>query len=135
LEAMKIASPTPIQAQTIPLALNNRDILGSAQTGTGKTLAFAIPVVEKLLKNPTQAALVQVPTRELAQQVMAAIKELLGTQSGIRTALLIGGDSMYKQLQQLKSRPRIIVGTPGRTIDHLKRRTLNPSNLNFLVLD
>lgn len=135
LEAMNIVSPTPIQAQTIPLALNNRDILGSAQTGTGKTLAFAIPVVEKLLKNPAQAALVQVPTRELAQQVMTAIKQLLGTQSGIRTALLIGGDSMFKQLQQLRNKPRIIVGTPGRTIDHLKRRTLNPNNLNFLVLD
>lgn len=135
LEVLNFTVPTPIQAQTIPLALEGKDILGSAQTGTGKTLAFAIPLVSKLLDSPSDMALVLVPTRELAQQVITAIKQVTGKNRGLRTALLIGGDSFFKQLQQLRSDARIIVGTPGRVIDHLKRNTLKPEQFHFLVLD
>ncbi|TAL37467.1 MAG: DEAD/DEAH box helicase [Alphaproteobacteria bacterium] len=132
---MNFTTPTPIQAQAIPPALTGRDVLGSAQTGTGKTAAFAIPLIAKLLKDPQGTALVMTPTRELAAQVVAMIDQLLTASPGIRTALLIGGQSMFKQLQQLRQRPRIIVGTPGRINDHLQQNSLNLSMASFLVLD
>ncbi len=135
IEKMEITIPTPIQAQTIPLALTNKDILGSAQTGTGKTLAFAIPLVCHLLSFPESSALVLVPTRELAEQVLTAIKKLIVTYPAIRMALLIGGTPYFKQMQQLRARPRIIVGTPGRIIDHMQRNTVDFSRTGFLALD
>ncbi len=135
LETLNFTTPTPIQAQTIPLALEGKDILGSAQTGTGKTLAFAIPLVSNLLNNPTHSALVLVPTRELATQVHQAIRQLLGPKSNLRSALLIGGEAFFRQVQQLRSGARIIVGTPGRIIDHLEQGTMNFNNTHFLVLD
>ncbi len=134
LDNLKYTIPTPIQSKTLPIALNNGDILGSAQTGTGKTLAFTLPLIAHLLNNPAGSALVLTPTRELAQQVIAVVKQLLGYKSAIRSALLIGGEPIFKQLSQLKSNPKIIVGTPGRVIDHLSRRTLKPG-FTFLVLD
>lgn len=134
LDSLNYTKPTPIQSQTIPIALNNCDILGSAQTGTGKTLAFTIPLIAHLLNNPNNSALILTPTRELAQQVVTVAKQLLGFKSAIRTALLIGGEPIFKQFSQLKSNPKIIVGTPGRVIDHLSRKTLKP-NFSFLVLD
>lgn len=134
LAAMNYTKPTPIQEKAIPLALAGRDILGSAQTGTGKTAAFSIPLIEAVLQNPHRNALVLTPTRELAKQVLDAIHQLLGRQSPINTAFIIGGESMGRQLQQLRQRPRIIVGTPGRINDHLERG-LKLSNTNFLVLD
>jgi ATP-dependent RNA helicase DeaD len=135
LQHMQFNEPTPIQAQAIPSALQGRDILGSAQTGTGKTGAFAIPLVVKLLLNPSSLALVMTPTRELATQVMGQLKAMLGRQSKIKSALLIGGESMPKQLTQLRNHPRVIVGTPGRINDHLKRRSLTLHDADFLVLD
>lgn len=135
LEHMKFTTPTPIQAQAIPPALEGRDILGSAQTGTGKTGAFGIPLVTKLLGNPRGMALVLTPTRELAVQVQAMIDQLLGKGSTIKSALIIGGDSMPKQIAQLRGRPRIIVGTPGRINDHLARGSLMLHEAGFLVLD
>lgn len=135
LQHMQFTTPTPIQAQAIPHALMGRDILGSAQTGTGKTGAFGIPLVTKLLANPNDAALVMTPTRELASQVMTQLQIMIGKRSKIKTALLIGGDSMPKQLQQLRNRPRLVVGTPGRINDHLKRGSLKLANTGFLVLD
>jgi len=134
LEIMKFNTPTPIQAQTIPSALEGKDILGSAQTGTGKTGAFGIPLVSHVLKAADNHALVLTPTRELAIQVLDAIKQMLG-KSHIKTALLIGGEPIARQFMQLKMRPQIIVGTPGRVNDHLIRGTLNLSRSNFLVLD
>jgi superfamily II DNA/RNA helicase len=132
---MNFTAPTPIQVSSIPLALEGRDILGSAQTGTGKTAAFSIPLVELLSRSKQGSALVLTPTRELANQVIAVIIQLLGKSNPIKAACLIGGESMHKQLGQLKSRPRIIVGTPGRINDHLDRKSLKLSDTGFLVLD
>ncbi|MDX2095208.1 MAG: DEAD/DEAH box helicase [Alphaproteobacteria bacterium] len=135
LAYMKFTTPTPIQAAAIPPALAGKDILGSAQTGTGKTGAFGIPLIARLLTNPRGTALVMTPTRELAVQVMAMMEQLLGEGSGIHTALLIGGEPMPKQFSQLRRRPRLVVGTPGRINDHLTRGTLKLTDANFLVLD
>ncbi len=135
LERMNYKTPTPIQAQAIPLALKGRDIMGSAQTGTGKTAAFAIPLVEKLLSSPRGSALVLTPTRELGKQIMDIMSQLLGPKTNIKTAFIIGGESMGKQIGQLRQRPRLIVGTPGRINDHLERGNLMLHDTSFLVLD
>lgn len=135
LQHMQFIKPTPIQAQAIPHALLGKDILGSAETGTGKTGAFGIPLVARLLSNPQGSALVVTPTRELAAQVMNQLQTMLGKRSKIKTALLIGGDSMFKQLQQLRNHPRLFVGTPGRINDHLENGNLKLNDTNFLVLD
>ena len=135
LNKMNFTKPTPIQSMAIPVALEGKDILGTAQTGTGKTLAFSIPLINKLILDKNAFALVMCPTRELATQVMEAIKSIISDKINIKTALLIGGDSMQKQLRQLGNRSRIIVGTPGRINDHLKRKSLNLSATKYLVLD
>ena len=127
--------PTPIQSKSIPVSLSGRDILGTAQTGTGKTLAFTIPMINKLIKDKQAMALIVCPTRELATQVMQTVLKLNVREIGIGNALLIGGESMQKQLRKLNNRARIIVGTPGRINDHLKRKSLNLSKVNYLVLD
>jgi superfamily II DNA/RNA helicase len=134
LARMQFAAPTPIQAQTIPKALTGRDILGTAQTGTGKTGAFGIPLIARLMDNPQASALVMTPTRELAAQVMASLQQMIPV-ADIRTALLIGGEAMPRQFQQLRQMPRLIVGTPGRINDHLMRGSLRLGNARFLVLD
>ncbi|WP_341824101.1 DEAD/DEAH box helicase [Wolbachia endosymbiont (group A) of Udea olivalis] len=136
LDKNNLFVPTPIQIQAIPLALQGKDILGSAQTGTGKTLAFAIPLVAKLLNEPnTGSALVIVPTRELAHQVTNEIRKLLSQNSALRVALLIGGEPIFRQLNQLQKKPQIVIGTPGRIIDHIERKTLITRNVSVLVLD
>ena len=135
LQKMKFTKPTPIQSMAIPVALEGKDVLGTAQTGTGKTLAFSIPLVNKLIIDKSALALVMCPTRELATQVMTAIKSIISDKINIKIALLIGGESMQKQLRQLNNRSRIIVGTPGRINDHLKRKSLNLSATKYLVLD
>jgi ATP-dependent RNA helicase DeaD len=135
LKEMKFVTPTPVQAQTIPTALEGKDILGSAQTGTGKTAAYGIPLVAYLLNNPSATAIILTPTRELAMQVLQAMHQLLGKKGHIQTALLIGGDPMFKQLKQLKGKPRLFVGTPGRINDHLTRGSLKLDKVGFFVLD
>ena len=135
LAQMNYQTPTPVQAKAIPLALQGRDVLGSAQTGTGKTAAFSIPMVEKIMRAPRGTALVLTPTRELAKQVLDVIHQLLGPKTSINTAFIIGGDSMAKQLKQLQAKPRIIVGTPGRINDHLARGSMMLNDTDFLVLD
>lgn len=135
LEHMKFTTPTPVQAEAIPVALEGKDVLGSAQTGTGKTGAFGIPLIARLLTGDVSTALVMTPTRELASQVMGQLQAMLGRRSKIKTALLIGGDSMAKQFTQLRQDPRIIVGTPGRINDHLERKSLDLRKADFLVLD
>ncbi|HIF25062.1 MAG TPA: DEAD/DEAH box helicase [Micavibrio sp.] len=135
LERMNYTQPTPIQAQAIPLALEGRDIMGSAQTGTGKTAAFAIPVVEMLMTTDVDCALILTPTRELGKQVMDIMHQLLGPKSGVKTAFLIGGEPMGKQINALSRRPRLVVGTPGRINDHLERGNLYLEETTLLVLD
>ncbi len=135
LAHMKYDVPTPIQAKAIPFALEGRDVMGSAQTGTGKTAAFSIPLVEFLLNNERGNALVMTPTRELGKQVMEVMHQLLGRKSKVKTAFLIGGESMGKQCNQLRNRPRLVVGTPGRINDHLERGNLDLDDTRFLVLD
>ncbi|MBI1327893.1 MAG: DEAD/DEAH box helicase [Alphaproteobacteria bacterium] len=130
-------TPTPIQVQAIPPALDGRDILGSAATGTGKTAAFALPMIVHLINNPKAMGLVLTPTRELAAQVLSTMQPLLLMERNIKTALLIGGEPMPKQFKQLQQPipPRIIVGTPGRINDHLKRGSLMLNRASFMVLD
>ena len=135
LKSINFKYPTPIQEKSIPLILQGNDILGSAQTGTGKTAAFCIPILELLMKSSRGSLLIMIPTRELAKQVLDVINSLIGHKSSINTATLIGGESMSKQLSQLKKRPRIYVGTPGRINDHLQRGTLNLHDAKYLVLD
>jgi superfamily II DNA/RNA helicase len=134
LAKINFKTPTPIQAKAIPIALSGKDILGTAQTGTGKTAAFGIPLINFLLKTKKETALIITPTRELASQVMQTMNNLIG-RGNIRSSLLIGGSPMQKQLKQMRRNPRLIVGTPGRINDHLKRKTLNLRNTSFLVLD
>ena len=135
IELAEFKTPTPIQSQSIPISLKGKDVLGTAQTGTGKTLAFTIPMLNKLLRDKQAMALIICPTRELATQVMETVLKLNIREIGIGNALLIGGESMQKQLRQLKKRARIIVGTPGRINDHIERKSLNLSRVKYLVLD
>ena len=135
LNGMNFKIPTPIQEKAIPLILLGNDILGSAQTGTGKTAAFCIPMIEILMKSNKGSALILTPTRELAKQISDVIKILIGHKRELKSVSLIGGESMGKQLSELRKRPKIFIGTPGRINDHLKRGTLNLYDTNFLVLD
>lgn len=135
LSRLNIKTPTPIQEKAIPFGLEGRDVLGAAQTGTGKTIAYLIPVLTNLLKNEAASALILAPTRELAAQIQESARALLGQKTVLNMALLIGGESMLKQLSALKRHPRLIIGTPGRINDHLTRKTLRLQDTQFLVLD
>src|ERR1700687_4729220 len=136
LDAARFATPTPVQAAAIPQALEGKDVLATAQTGTGKTLAFLIPVIERLLaKNtPGIAALVLVPTRELAMQVVEQYNALSGKQLS-PAALVIGGLAEGHQLGVLRRGARLVVATPGRLEDFLERKLINFRGLRMLVLD
>lgn len=135
LQALNFITPTPIQAAAIPVALKGQDVLGSAQTGTGKTLAFGLPLIAHLYQYPERMAVVVTPTRELAQQVLDQLNLVLGSQKKIKAACLIGGEPMGKQFAQLRQKPRVLVGTPGRINDHIQRGSLKLSTADFLVLD
>lgn len=136
LQKLNITSATPIQSKSIPLLLEGKDILASAQTGTGKTIAYLLPILQGLLSsNDDSTALVLVPTRELAVQVKDSILDVLGRGSSIFTAVLIGGEPMARQFSQLKRRPRIVVATPGRLNDHLQRGSVKLNTTRYLVLD
>lgn len=134
LRANNILTPSPIQDQAIPVGLNGSDIVGIANTGTGKTLAFAVPVLDKLINNRQSRALIIAPTRELAQQIEEQFK-LIGRTSGLSGTLLIGGSSMGIQLRDLRNKPSVVIGTPGRIKDHIERGTLVLQNFDTLVLD
>ena len=121
--------PSPIQDQTIPAGLQGKDIVGMANTGTGKTAAFAVPLLHQLITDQTKA-----PTRELAQQIEDECR-LIAKGSGLYGALLIGGVAMGPQLRDLRANPRIVVGTPGRIKDHATQGTLDLSKFNIVVLD
>lgn len=130
----KYAHPTPIQLKSIPIALEGKDVMGIAETGTGKTLAFGIPTIQRLASLKDKRALIILPTRELALQVDETFQKI-GKPINLRTAVLIGGASMYRQVQELKARPHIIVATPGRLIDHLDQKNMDLRGVAILVLD
>ena len=127
-------TPSPIQDQSIPVSLEGKDIVGIADTGTGKTAAFAIPVLHRLITEPNTKVLIIAPTRELAQQIEDECRQI-GKRSGLFGALLIGGAPMGPQLRDLRANPRIVIGTPGRIKDHMERGTLDLSTFNMVVLD
>ena len=133
LDRLHFTVPTPIQYQSIPTALSGKDIMGIAQTGTGKTLAFGVPMVQRLATSGG-IGLVILPTRELALQVDETINKI-GRGLNIRTAVLIGGQNMNRQIGLLRGKPDIIIVTPGRLVDHLERKTINLSKVSVLVLD
>lgn len=135
LNQLGYTNPTKVQELTIPISLQGTDVLASAETGSGKTMAFLLPMLSKIINNKDLHGIVLLPTRELAIQVLDVAKQLLKQTPYIKSSLLIGGDSIDKQLKQLKYNPKLIIGTPGRINDHLKRKSLNLSKFNFLVLD
>lgn len=135
LQTMLFKDPTPIQLKSIPVALMGKDILGCAQTGTGKTAAFGIPLVESLIQDPNSMALVLAPTRELALQIIEVLRKLAANVAHTQTVLLIGGASMRDQFRQLHRKPRIVVATPGRLMDHLRRKSISLAKVKTLVLD
>jgi ATP-dependent RNA helicase RhlE len=136
LAAAGFLVPTPIQAQAVPPALAGRDVIGCAQTGTGKTVAFVIPMIERLALLPKgqPQALVLSPTRELALQIFGTI-EKLGRSHGISATVIVGGSDMQAQIRGLRQRPDILVATPGRLLDHMWNGTVNLAPMKILVLD
>ncbi len=133
LERIKFKVPTPIQLKAIPIAIAGKDVIGIAQTGTGKTHSFAIPMVQRLAQG-NGVGLVLAPTRELAIQIEEAFAAL-AKPFGMRTACLIGGAPMYSQIQALRRNPKIVIATPGRLLDHASQWNFIPNNVKMLVLD
>ncbi|HEU4914715.1 MAG TPA: DEAD/DEAH box helicase [Candidatus Saccharimonadales bacterium] len=134
IAAKGFTSPSPIQDQSIPHGLEGRDVIGVANTGTGKTVAFAVPVLHRLIESKSDRALIIAPTRELAQQIEVEMKAI-GKASGLYGALLIGGSAMGIQLRDLRANPQVVIGTPGRIMDHMQRGSLDLSDFNVAVLD
>ena len=136
LEKKGYVQATPVQGGAIPYFMEWRDVIAKAPTGTGKTFAFGIPMVEHI--DPREDAvqgLVLAPTRELAIQIMAELRDLCEFKEGVRAVVLYGGQPIDKQITQLKKRPQIVVATPGRLMDHVKRRTLRLDKVETVVLD
>jgi len=129
-------TPTPIQAQAIPTVLSGRDVMGLAQTGTGKTAAFVLPILHRLMQSSRGhiRALIVAPTRELAEQINAAIT-LLAQETALRSATIYGGVAINPQIARLKKGTDIVVACPGRLLDHIKQKTIDLSHLEVLVLD
>lgn len=132
---MGFEEATPIQEKTIPLALEGKDLIGQAQTGTGKTAAFGVPLIHKIdVAEDRIVALIMCPTRELAIQVAEEISKL-GRFKGIRSLPIYGGQDIVKQIRALKKRPQIIIGTPGRLLDHINRKTIKLDDVQTVILD
>jgi ATP-dependent RNA helicase RhlE len=132
LDRLAFKVPTPIQEKSIPDAIEGKDLIGIAQTGTGKTLAFGVPMIQAALRG--KQGLVIAPTRELALQIQEVYQKI-GAPLGVGTALLIGGEPINRQIQQLRRGPQVVIGTPGRIIDHLEQKTLSLKSVSVLVLD
>jgi len=126
--------PSEIQDKTIPLGLSGQDVVGIANTGTGKTAAFAVPILNRLMHEPAGRALIIAPTRELAMQIEEQC-QIYAKNSGLKGALLIGGTNINRQIKDLRSNPQMVIGTPGRIKDHIERCTLVLSRFNIIVLD
>ncbi|WP_423751933.1 DEAD/DEAH box helicase [Heliobacterium chlorum] len=135
LNTMGFEEPTPIQAQTIPPAMDGKDLIGQAQTGTGKTAAFGIPLIEKSSNKEGQLqAIVLTPTRELAIQVAEELNRI-GNQAGVQSLPIYGGQDIVRQIRALKKHPQIVVATPGRLMDHMRRKTIRLGQISIIVLD
>ncbi|MGE5894923.1 MAG: DEAD/DEAH box helicase, partial [bacterium] len=136
VKALGFLTPTPIQRRAIPPVLQGQDVMGLAQTGTGKTAAFVLPILERLMKGPRRRvrSLIIAPTRELAEQIHTAIGDL-GRRTGLRSVTIYGGVAMNPQIQKLRSGVEIVVACPGRLLDHINRGTISLSNVEVLVLD
>ena len=134
LAAKEISEPSPIQAQALLPIMQGNDCIGIAQTGSGKTLAFVLPMVQYLTANKNKQALIVAPTRELALQIQEVCDWFKRSQK-VYSTIIIGGASMKRQLEELRRRPQIIIATPGRLIDHLKRKTIRLDKAGYLVLD
>jgi superfamily II DNA/RNA helicase len=135
LERLEFREPTPIQNDAIPVALEGHDLIACAQTGTGKTLAFCLPLLARMLQDPQARVLILAPTRELALQIEGLWKDLTRDLRGLEATCVIGGAPMATQLRNLKRNPRAVIGTPGRIQDHLNRFSLNLKAFHFLTLD
>lgn len=136
LSDMGFEEPTPVQQECIPHILNGKDIVGQAQTGTGKTAAFGVPLIENIdTNNPNTQALIQCPTRELAIQVTGELMKIGQHADKLNVVPVYGGQPIKRQIKSLKQGAQIVVGTPGRTIDHLKRGTINIEKLQMIVFD
>src|SRR5690606_3193005 len=134
-EDMGYTQPSPIQSQSIPLLLQGRDVIGQAQTGTGKTASFSIPIIDQVdpfLKKPQ--ALILCPTRELAVQVEGEMVKLAKYKNGVTSTVIYGGESVYRQSRELKKGVQVVVGPPGRTIHHMARPTLCMDTVVTIVL-
>ncbi len=136
IEEMGFEEATPIQAQSIPLILQGLDVIGQAQTGTGKTASFGIPMLERIqVKNRKVQALILCPTRELAIQVSDEIAKLAKHMKGVKAVPIYGGAPIDRQIRALKMGTQIVIGTPGRVIDHIRRKTLDLSGIQMVILD
>src|SRR5687768_1603745 len=136
IDKLGFEKAAPIQAETIPLLMEGRDVVGQSQTGSGKTAAFAIPAIEKVdLHNRAVQVLVLCPTRELAVQVSEEVHKLAAFKRGIHALPIYGGQSYDRQLSGLKQGAQIIIGTPGRLMDHMRRGTLRLDQVRLVVLD
>ncbi|MBD3108472.1 DEAD/DEAH box helicase [Bacillus sp. AGMB 02131] len=136
LEALNITTPTPIQEQAIPVALEGKDLIAQAQTGTGKTFAFLLPIIEKIdAKSEHVQALIVTPTRELALQITNEVQKLIAHLEDVNVLAVYGGQDVEKQLNKLKKNVQIVIATPGRLLDHLRRESIDLSEVSFLVLD
>lgn len=133
LDALSFVTPTPIQEKAIPIGIQGEDMIGIAQTGTGKTLAFSIPLIQRVSALKCQGLII-CPTRELAIQVNETLVKV-GRKVGLKTAVIIGGENMGRQIRALRAKPHVIVATPGRLIDHLEKRTIRLDKVGVLVLD
>lgn len=136
LRVQGIAVPTPIQEKVIPLVFNKKDVIAQAQTGTGKTFAFVLPILEMINPQKDQIqALIITPTRELAIQITAEVKKMLKNIEDVDVLAVYGGQDVKQQMRKLKGGRQIVVGTPGRLLDHLRRETITISKVSMLVLD
>ena len=136
LNSLGLVTPTSIQENTIPSILAGKDVIAQAQTGTGKTLAFVLPILEKVDSNKSDVqALILTPTRELAQQITKEIKKMIENVEGVNVLPVYGGQDVEHQLKKLRGAQHIIVATPGRLLDHIRRETIDLSTVEMLVLD
>ncbi len=135
LNSIGFIEPTWVQKKAIPVLIKGQDLLACSETGSGKTAAYLIPMLKELFENPKQSGLILAPTRELAQQISQFLKTLISNEGKFHIATLVGGQDIRKQFKSLQKKPRVIVATPGRLIDHLKRNTVQIHKIQTLVLD